>query len=230
MRIAIQWVPATPAVCLSLTFMAAHAGAGTPAPATPVQAAGIPAAPLQAAPIQAVPTPAAGNPLAAVWKEQRINFFYSGRTARYSCEGLRDKVRALLLDLGARRDLKIAAVGCEDYDRVRVNSMAPSLNIVFSAPALPDASAKPLHQGDLAATDARFETFTITSDAFRNMGIGDCELVEEFTHQILPKLATRDLKRDITCVPYQQSGSRFLVKGKVLRPLPAAEQAQAAGR
>jgi hypothetical protein len=161
-----------------------------------------------------------GIPVAAVWKEQHTDFFYMGRTARYSCEGLRDKVRAMLIDLGARRDLKIVATGCEDYDRVRVDSMAPSLHIIFSAPALPDPSAKPLHEGDLAATDARFETFTITSDAFRNMGIGDCELVEEFTHQILPKLSTRDVKRDITCVPYQQSGSRFLVKGEILRPLP----------
>jgi hypothetical protein len=223
----MQFVSAPPAVCLSLTFMASHAAAGPPAPAAPMPAAGIAAAPIRAAPKQAM-----GNPLAAVWKEQRVSFFYKGRTARYSCEGLRDKVRAMLLELGARRDLKIAVVGCEDYDRVRVNSMAPSLNIIFSTPALPDTSAKPLHEGDLAATDARFETFTITSDAFRNLEFGDCELVEEFARQILPKLATRDLKRDITCVPYQQSGSRFLVKGKVLRPLPPAEQAQgqAAGR
>jgi hypothetical protein len=222
MRIAMQFMSTPPAVCLSLTFMASHAAAGTPTPAAPWPAAGIPAAPIQAV----------GNPMAAVWKEQHINFFYMGRTARYSCEGLRDKVRAMLLELGARRDLQIAAVGCEDYDRVRVNSLAPSLNIIFSAPALPDASAKPLHEGDLAATDARFESFTITSDAFRNLGVGDCELIEEFARQILPKLVTRDLKRDITCVPYQQSGSRFLVKGKVLRPLPATEQprtGQAAG-
>ena len=49
---------------------------------------------------------------------------------------------------------------------MRVNSPAPSLNITFSAPALPDPSAKPLHEGDLSATDARFEMFMITSDAF----------------------------------------------------------------
>ena len=36
----------------------------------------------------------AGIPIAAVWKEQHLNFFYMGRTSRYSCEGLRDKVRA----------------------------------------------------------------------------------------------------------------------------------------
>jgi hypothetical protein len=147
-----------------------------------------------------------------------------GRTVRYSCDGLRDKVRALLLDLGARRDLKITAIGC-DADRPRNNSPSPSLSITFSAPALPNPAAKPLHEGDLAAADARFETFTITSDAFRNLGLGDCELVEEFARQILSKLATRDLKQDITCVPYQLSGSRFLVKGEILRPLPPAERA-----
>ena len=162
----------------------------------------------------------------AVWKERHIDFFYRGRTARYSCDGLRDKVRAMLLDLGARRDAKVVAIGCEP-DRVRFNSTGPSLNIIFSAPALPDAAAKPLRQGDLAATDARFEAFTITSDAFRNMGIGDCELVEEFTRQILPKLATRAVKRDITCVPDQQTGSRFLVRGEILKTLPWAEHAAA---
>ena len=175
-----------------------------------------------AAPPSAAPT--AGNPLAAVWKQQHIDFFYKGRTVRYSCEGLRNKVRAMLLDLGARRDLRIVAVGCEDYGRLPVNSPNPSLHIDFSAPALPDAAAKPLHDGDLAATDARFVTFVITSDTFRNMGIGDCELVQEFARQILPKLVTRGVKQEIACVPYQQSGSRFWVRGEILKPLPPSEQ------
>jgi len=176
----------------------------------------------------AAATPLTGIPRAAVWREQHLEFFYMGRTSRYSCDGLRDKVRAMLLELGARRDLKISAVGCGDSGQMRHNSPAPSLNITFSAPALPDPSVKPLHEGDLAATDARFESFTITSDAFRNLGFGDCELVQEFSHQILPKLVTRALKRDIACVPYQASGSRFLVRGEILKPLPRAEQA--AGR
>jgi hypothetical protein len=162
----------------------------------------------------------AGIPIAAVWKEQHLNFFYKGRTSRYSCEGLRDKVRAMLLDLGARRDIRVTALGCEDgAPRARPGSVGRTLNIVLSTPALPDASAKPLHPGDLAAVNARFEPFTITSDAFRNMSIADCELVEEFSRQILPKLAARIQKRDITCVPLQQSGGRFLVRGEVVRTL-----------
>ncbi len=198
-------------MCLGLAVMAAQAcTAATPQPAAPQPAA---------------PIPVTGEPLAAVWREQHLDFYYMGRTSRYSCDGLRDKVRAMLLDLGARRDLKIAAIGCEGSGPTRVNSPAPSLNITFSAPALPDSSAKPLHDGDLSATDARFESFTIASDAFRNLGFGDCELVQEFSHQILPKLVTRALKRDIACVPYQASGSRFLVRGEILRALPRAEQA-----
>ena len=163
----------------------------------------------------------AGPPVAAVWKEQHLSFFYRGRTSRYSCDGLRDKVRAMLLDLGARRDLTVTAVGCEDTaDRVRLGSPGPSLHIVFSSPALPDPQATPPRPTDPAKFNARFETFTIGSDVFRNLGAADCELVGEFAHQILPRLVTRGLRQDIVCVPFQQSGGRFLVRGEILKSSP----------
>jgi hypothetical protein len=158
-----------------------------------------------------------GYPVPAVWRELRLDFIYMGRTARYSCQGLRDKMRSLLLDLGARRDLKVSVLGCDESAPPLRGYIAPRLALVFSSPVLPDAAVQPLHAGDLSPVDARFETFTLTSDAFRNFGIGDCELVEEFSRQILPKLATREVKQDITCVPYQESGSRFFVRGEILR-------------
>jgi hypothetical protein len=162
-----------------------------------------------------------GTALPAVWKEQHVDFAYVGRTSRYSCDGIRDKLRAILMDLGARRDLRAVAVGCDDFgNHRRPDNANPSVSLVFSAPAVPDPAAKPLHAGDLAALDARYEAFTITSDAFRNMGVGDCELVEEFVRQILPKLATRNVQRDITCIPYQLSGSQYWVRGEVLKPAP----------
>jgi hypothetical protein len=160
---------------------------------------------------------APGSLLPAVWKEQHLEFSYMGRTARYSCEGLRDKMRSLLLDLGARRDLKVSVFACNESAPLLKGYLGPRLGIVFSSPALPEAAAQPLHAGDLSPVDARYESFTLTSDAFRNFGIGDCELVEEFSRQILPKLATKDVKQDITCVPYQASGSRFFVRGEILR-------------
>lgn len=166
---------------------------------------------------------AAGMPMPAVWKEHRVDFTYFGRTSRYSCDGLSDKVRAMLVELGARRDLKVTAIGCAEFGRPPgPNDISPSLDVVFSAPALPNKTAKPRHPGDLAPVDARFEPFTIEPDAFRDMGVGDCELVEEFARQILPRLTIRGLKQEITCVPYQLSGSRYYLRGEVLRALPPA--------
>jgi hypothetical protein len=161
-----------------------------------------------------------GAAIEAVWKEQHLRFSYMGRTARYSCQGLRDKVSAMLIGLGVRRDLQITALGCESAAAgTRVATLGPSLTMVFSAPTLPDPAAKPLRAVDPGAVEARFESFTLTNDAFRNMDIADCELVEQFAQQILPKLATRHVTQDITCVPYQQSGGRFLVRGEVLKPV-----------
>jgi len=63
--------------------------------------------------------PVVGSPLQAVWKEQRLDFSYMGRTARYSCDGLRDKMRSLLLDLGARRDLQVSLYACDESAPLR---------------------------------------------------------------------------------------------------------------
>ena len=161
--------------------------------------------------------PVVGSPFQAVWKEQHLEFSYMGRTASYSCQGLREKMRSLLLDLGARRDLEVALLGCDESAPLGRGYIGPRLSLTFSSPALPDASAKPLHPGDLTVVDARYEPFTLTSDAFRNYGVGDCELVEEFAREILPHLSARNVKQDITCMPYQASGSRFFVRGEILR-------------
>jgi hypothetical protein len=167
----------------------------------------------------AAPEPRRGTSVNAVWRERHIGFAYVGRTARYSCDGLREKVRAMLLDLGARRDLKVVALGC-GAERVGLDAMQPSLDLVFTSPALSGNLGRPAHAGDLAPVLAHFEEFTLTGDTFRNLGIGDCELVEEFARQVLPKLAARHVTQDITCVPNQISGNRFRVHGEVLKAEP----------
>jgi hypothetical protein len=128
-------------------------------------------------PPSGMPPSAPGKPLPAVCKEQHLDFAYAGRTSRYSCDNLREKMLALLLEMGVRLDLKISAVH-----------------------------------------------FILTSDAFRNFSSADCELVREFARQILPKLATRDIAQDISCVPFQESGSRYVIRGEVLRMLPRNDQ------
>src|SRR5690348_5714821 len=54
-----------------------------------------------------------GATVSAHWVQKNLNFRYMGFTTHYSCEGLRDNVRQVLLDLGARRsDLHLRSVGC----------------------------------------------------------------------------------------------------------------------
>jgi hypothetical protein len=157
----------------------------------------------------------ADDPQPAVWKEQHLTFSYIGRTARYSCQGLRDKVRLLLMELGARRDLKVSVQSCNESGPGPATSLGPTLGVVFSSPAMPEAPGKPA-AGE-SAVDARFMPFTLTIDVFRHIGFGDCELIEEFTRQILPKMTTREVRREIHCIPNQMSGSRFFVSGEILK-------------
>lgn len=160
--------------------------------------------------------PSAGE-VPAVWKQHKLDFVYFGRTSRYSCLGMRDKVRALMLDVGIRNDLKIRMYGCE-IDHVRARDINPGLILHFSA-SVPAGTAgtegKPFN--------AHYVAFDFHQDALRNLNVGDCELVEEFARQILPLLTTRNVKKDITCVPYQQSGSVFRVSGEVLKAMPGPD-------
>ncbi|HET7756783.1 MAG TPA: hypothetical protein VFK87_05975, partial [Steroidobacteraceae bacterium] len=48
----------------------------------------------------------------AVWVPQQLRFLYQGFTSTYSCDGLEAKVRKVLLELGARRDLTVRQSGC----------------------------------------------------------------------------------------------------------------------
>src|ERR1700761_7137655 len=103
------------------------------------------------APVAAAPP--AGAPQAAVWRAQSVEFSYPGRTVRYSCDGLREKLRAILLELGARRDLSIGADGCDHR--------APRLTLEFSTPVLPPPESKARDAADPAAVDARYEMFLL---------------------------------------------------------------------
>src|ERR1700761_6038078 len=52
-------------------------------------------------------------PPASHWVERKLDYTYQGFTTKYSCDGLRDNVRGVLLALGARKkDLQIHSNGC----------------------------------------------------------------------------------------------------------------------
>jgi len=166
--------------------------------------------------------PSGGATVPAVWKSQKIDFHYFGRTSRYSCDGMSDKVRTLLMQMGARRDMKLLSYGCE-IGRISLRGINPGLSIEFSTP-VPAAADKTPAGADSVLIDARYESFTFHQDVFRNLDIGDCELVEEFVRQVLPKFTTRGIEKNISCVPYQLQTGSYDVKGEVLRAVINREE------
>lgn len=151
----------------------------------------------------------------AAWRSQRIDFDFPARSSRYSCKGLTEKVRAMLLDLGARHDVMLVPSGCLNVQGRREGSGTPHVKILFYAPVLTKTGAPATGP---TALRARFEPFTLASETFGSMGAPDCELVEAFVGQILPMLTVRNVTHDIQCSVDHPSSDRFLVRGEVLKP------------
>src|SRR5215472_6748082 len=57
-------------------------------------------------------SPPSSPPTWAVWTPKELRFVYMGFTSHYSCDGLAGKMRSILLQLGARPDLKVRAIPC----------------------------------------------------------------------------------------------------------------------
>lgn len=170
------------------------------------------------------PAIAEGTEVAAVWKRFEVDFHYLGFTTRYSCDGLRDKVRQLLLHAGVRKDLKITTRGCEvGYGRI---AEMPSLKIVFWAPELPEAGSRDVGEPALA----RWKRVTIERNQPRGLEWGDCELVEQFRDRLLPELTVRAISDDTHCVPHQLIGNRIGLAFEVLAALPPPDLARTPGR
>jgi hypothetical protein len=54
----------------------------------------------------------AANGVTAVWTPKEVRFVYMGFTSKFSCDGLADRIRSVLLVLGARKDLKVSPSAC----------------------------------------------------------------------------------------------------------------------
>jgi hypothetical protein len=156
---------------------------------------------------------AAGEEQPAVWTEKELTFIYQGFTTKYSCDGLRDKVRGVLLDLGARKkDLKVMQLGCSSPSgrpdpfpgvRVKMSVLQPASGTADAKQAPVPAHWKPvdLKLRDSFATDS-----------------GECELVEQIRHAILPAFATRNVDLKTNCIPHQATATRPSLKLEVLAP------------
>jgi len=163
------------------------------------------------------PAPAsAGEPQSAVWTDKELTFVYQGFTTRYSCDGLRDKVRSVLLDLGAqKKDLNVMEMGCSSPTgrpdpfpgvRVKMRVLQPADSPEAAKAADPTPVAAHWKPVDLKLRDS------FTTDS------GECELVEQIRQKIVPAFAARNVDLRTTCIPHQATVARPILKMEVLVP------------
>lgn len=126
---------------------------------------------------------------ATIWVQKEVNFRYVGFSTKYTCDGLMDKMRRILLWLGARDDLKMTGYGC-----MGVNSpeTTPGVRIVMHV--LQPASAT---AGQTVAAHWKMVDLLAAHDLLD--AARDCELISQLYRDVLPLFAARDVDYSATC-------------------------------
>jgi len=197
--------------------------------------------PLLAAARPEAPAPEPAATVNSVWVERKVSFTYMPLTSYYSCDGLRDKVRWILRELGARPDFTVRARGCIE---LQGPELFPGVEIVAAFPA----EATPELLGQLAADASKqqlaaratgkpdpvieataqfparvkrveFESGRTTRDDLQD---GDCELMEQLVrNDVFGQLGVRVVDAQTRCVPRQVTLGAVRVAVEVLEPVPA---------
>jgi hypothetical protein len=154
---------------------------------------------------------AASPPTWAVWTPKELRFVYMGFTSHYSCDGLRDKMRAILLQLGARPDFDIRAVPCSgDFGRP---SEFPGVTVKMNV-LTPWDSARA--NAAVTPVPAHWKLVELSTDRDPLREAGDCELIEQVKPRVLPLFSTRNIDYHSTCIPNQLSVGGTQLKAEVL--------------
>jgi hypothetical protein len=168
--------------------------------------------------VAAEPALAAAHDL-GVWQKHEYSFVYMGVTSTYSCDGLADKLKVLLTAAGARRDSKSQPGACASgFGRPDKFARA---SLTFYTLALPGAATS----ADAKSVDAAWRSVALSARSPRELGIGDCELVEQFRNNVLPMFTTRNVENHMTCIPHQISGSNIDLRFDSLAAPPSAPHA-----
>lgn len=195
--------------------------------ATLATAAPVPAMPASPASPSPTETPAADD--SGMWQKHEYSFAFLGFTSTYSCDGLADKLKLLLIASGARPDAKARAGACASgFGRpdkfARADLTFYTLKPAGLSPPDPVATGA-AKTPDTTPVGGVWAPVDVAEHQPRELGRGDCELVEQFRSSVLPLFATRQIEDRTTCIPHQESGSVISLKFESFRlpPKPAAK-------
>ena len=163
----------------------------------------------------------------SVWTPKKLHFTFSGFTTKYSCDGLRDKMRQALLELGARKDLHVTEGACsspaggpEPFPNVdiEIHVLEPTSSAATSKSSA--ATSKPATAGtaDGRPVPAHWKAIDLKLDKDPLWQAEDCELLEQIKHRVFPLFATRNVDYHSSCVAHQVSLGGTWLRAQVLVP------------
>ena len=156
------------------------------------------------------PEPSAGSGReSAVWVPKELHFDYRGFTTKYSCDGLQERMRDVLLKLGARPDLRVRGYGC-----TRLVGPDPFAGVSIKMNVLQPAGkqggpAVPVHWQRVDLLTGLYEHDPVDAAA-------DCELIGQIKQKILPLFATRNVDYRSTCEAHHLVPGGTRLKAEVL--------------
>jgi hypothetical protein len=154
----------------------------------------------------------AGDVVSGAWQHHQVRFTYIGFTALFTCSGLEDHVRQILVHLGARKDAKVSATGCPGPPDTPSGSAWVDADFYSLAPT--DNPAEP----DMVK--AHWTTLQVSPRRPQFMGGGDCELMQGMKDLITKNFTLRNVEYNTSCFPHDVSLAGFELKGQALRAVP----------
>jgi hypothetical protein len=167
----------------------------------------------------ATPAEPSGQAVTGAWQHHHVNFSYYGITALYSCDGLENNIRALLLHLGARKDAKVSARGCPHGSSIPGHNAIIDVEFDTLSPSSDAAGTVP----------AQWMTVEVSPTHPYFMSHGDCELIDEMKDLISKNFSLREVNYRTDCVPHQVNIDDFSIKAQALKELPAPPSKAAKG-
>jgi hypothetical protein len=155
---------------------------------------------------------ASGDIVNGAWQHHKVTFNYYGLTTLYTCDGLEEQVRQILLHIGARQDAKVTASGCPG--RFGTPSHTAWVDVDFYTLA-PVAAA-----GGSDTVKARWTSLDVGPLRPYFLGEGACELIQEMKDLITQNFSLRNVDYRTSCFPHELTVDGFAVKGQALRALP----------
>jgi hypothetical protein len=154
-----------------------------------------------------------------VWQKHEYSFVFMGFTSTYSCDGLADKIKVLLIAAGARQDAKSFPGACANGFGQPDKFARANLTFYTLVPSGTDTPP------GSKQVEGVWRSVSFTNRSPRELSTGDCELVEQFRNNVLPMFTTRNVDDHTTCVPHQDSGSIISLRFESFTAAPHAPRA-----